>query len=138
MIYVNVGDFKDPLKGTFFEGIQNYMENKSEGNEDKIILGDCNCTMDEIDRDGGNKTQRLYRCDSNHVVSKFIVDNVLEDLWRRKNPDFSEFTHYDRSSTTRSKIDRFYTDINIAHNTKINYIMVSFTDHYAISIDRLS
>ena len=31
-----------------------------------------------------------------------------------------------------------YTDIKIANDTKINHIMVSFTDHYnAISIDRL-
>ena len=39
--------------GNFFEGQQNYMENES-----KIILGDFICT---IDRDGGNKTQRLCR-----------------------------------------------------------------------------
>ena len=37
-----------------------------------------------------------------------------------------------------SRIDRVYTDIKIANNTKINHIMVSFTNHYnAISIDRL-
>ena len=36
-----------------------------------------------------------------------------------------------------SRIDRVYTDIKIANNTKINHIMVSFTNHYnAISIDR--
>ena len=42
----------------------------------------------------------------------------------------------------RSRIDRvytdIYTDIKIANNTKINHIMVPFTDHYnIISIDRL-
>ena len=43
----------------------------------------------------------------------------------------------DRSSGTRSRIDRVYTDINIASNTKINHIMIAFTDHYyAIYIDR--
>ena len=36
------------------------MENKSEGNENKIILGDFNSTIDKMDRDGGNKTQKLY------------------------------------------------------------------------------
>ena len=36
------------------------MQNKNEGNENKIILGDLNCTMDKIDRDDENKTQRLY------------------------------------------------------------------------------
>ena len=38
------------------------MQNKNEGNENKIIIGDLNFTMDKIDRDGENKTQRLYRC----------------------------------------------------------------------------
>ena len=34
-------------RGRFFEGLQNYMQNKNEGNENKIILGDLNCTMDK-------------------------------------------------------------------------------------------
>ena len=29
------------------------MESKNEGNENKIILGDFNCTMDKMDRYGG-------------------------------------------------------------------------------------
>ena len=65
------------------------------------------------------------------------MDNGLKDLWRRENPDSSKFTPYDRSSGTRSRIDRVYTDIKMASNTKINHIMVSFTDYYnAIFIDR--
>ena len=50
------------------------MENKNQGNKNKIILGDFTCTMDEMDRYGGNKTQRLYRCCSNYVL---VVDNGL-------------------------------------------------------------
>ena len=34
----------------------------------------------------------------------------------KKNPDSSELTRYDRSSDTRSRIHRVYTDINIANN----------------------
>ena len=41
---------KQLVRGGFFEGLQNYMQNKNEGNENKIILGDLNCTMDKIDR----------------------------------------------------------------------------------------
>ena len=37
------------------------MQNKNEGNENKIMLGDLNCTMDKIDRDGDNKTQRFNK-----------------------------------------------------------------------------
>ena len=35
------------------------MKNENEGNENKIILGDFNCTIDKMDVDGENKTQRL-------------------------------------------------------------------------------
>ena len=37
------------------------MENKYQGAENKIILGDFIIAADKMDRDGGNKTQRLYR-----------------------------------------------------------------------------
>ena len=53
--------------------------------------------MDKTDRDGANKTQRLYRSCSNYALSILIVDNGLEDLRRRENPDSPEFTCYDRS-----------------------------------------
>ena len=81
----------------FFEGLQNYMQNKIEGNENKIMLGYLNCTMDKIDKNGENKTQKLYRCCSSYVLRKLIVDNGIEDLWRRENPDSPEFTCYNRS-----------------------------------------
>ena len=50
-----------------------------------------------MNRDGENKTQRLYWSCYNYALSKLVVDNGLEDLWRRENPDFPKFTHYDRS-----------------------------------------
>ena len=52
-------------------------------------------------------------------LSKLVVENGLEDLWRRENADISEITHYNRSSGTRSRIDRAYTYIKIGKNTKI-------------------
>ena len=73
------------------------VQNKNERSENKIILGDLNCTMDKIDRDGENKKQILYRYCYNYTLSKLIVDNGLEDLWRRENPDSPEFTCYNRS-----------------------------------------
>ena len=56
-----------------------------------------NCTMDKINRDSKNKTKKFYRCCSSYALSKLIVDNGLEDLCRRKNPDSLEVTHYNRS-----------------------------------------
>ena len=35
------------------------MQNKNEENENKIIIGDLNCTKNKIDRDVENKTQTL-------------------------------------------------------------------------------
>ena len=35
------------------------MANKSERNENKIILGNLNCTMNKMERDGANKIQRF-------------------------------------------------------------------------------
>ena len=54
------------------------MENKNEGNENKIILGDFNCTMDKMERDGRNKI--FYKYHFNYALSKLIVNNGLEDL----------------------------------------------------------
>ena len=47
-------------KWHFFQGQQNYMENKFEENENKIILGDFNHNMDKVERDYGNRAQETY------------------------------------------------------------------------------
>ena len=48
---------KDQLvRGRFSEGLRTYIENKCEGNENKIILEDFNSTIDKMDRDSKNKT----------------------------------------------------------------------------------
>ena len=43
--------------------------------------------MDKMDKDGENKTQIPYWHSSSYALSKPIVDNELENLWRRENPD---------------------------------------------------
>ena len=63
------------------------------------MVGDLNCAMDKTDRDDENKTQRIYRCCPIYAMSKLIVDNGLEDLLRRENPDSHECTCYDRFFT---------------------------------------
>ena len=98
------------------------MENKNEGNESKIILGDFNCTMDKMDRYGGNKWTGM-------------VDNRLR-IYGEERSQIPKFTCYEFNRKGRSRIDRVYNNIKIAKNTKGNHIMVSFTNHYnAIYID---
>ena len=62
--------------GRFFERLQNYIATKNEKNENKIILGDFNCT-------GGNKIQRIFRCCSNYIL---IVDNGLRTYEEPQTP----------------------------------------------------
>ena len=57
------------------------MEKNPEGNK-KIILRDFNCTMEKMDRYGGYKTERLYRCCSNYAL---IMDNGLRIYGEGRN-----------------------------------------------------
>ena len=43
----------------------------------KKLFADLNCTMDIIDRNGENKTQRLYRCYFNYSLSKLFTTTFL-------------------------------------------------------------
>ena len=65
MPFQGIAPENNRLGGRLFEELQNYMQNKNEGNGNKIIIGDLNRSMDKIDRDGENKTQILYRYCSN-------------------------------------------------------------------------
>ena len=53
--------------------------------------------MDKMDRDSENKTQRPYWYCPSYALSKPMVDNGLDDLWRSENPDSPEFTCYNTS-----------------------------------------
>ena len=44
------------VRGHFFEGLKISMENKFEGNDNKIILENFYSTMDKMDRDGGKSS----------------------------------------------------------------------------------
>ena len=70
------------------KGLHNYIGNKNQGSENKIILRDFNCTMDKINRGGGNKTQIFCRCCSNYALSKLIMYNRLKDLSKRMDLDY--------------------------------------------------
>ena len=68
--------------------------------------------------------------------SSWIMGLRIYGEGRTQIPSSSPATIGPRCQGTR--IGRVYTDIKIAKNTKINHIMVSFSNHYnAISIDRL-
>ena len=62
-----------------------------------MTLRDFNFTMDKMDKDGENKTQRVYRCCSNYALSKSSWVMGLRIFVEGKNPDSLQFTRYDRS-----------------------------------------
>ena len=92
------------------EGLQNYMQNKNEGNENKIILGDLNCTMDKIDRDSENKTK--------YFIGAVPIMSCVKSLWIMGLRIYEEGrTQIPLSSSAtigplpRISIDRVYTSI---------------------------
>ena len=139
-IYAPSGDStrEQLARGSFFEGLQNYMENKNKGNENKIIFGDFQCTMDKMERNDENKADFRYAVSiMPWQNSLWIMNSMIYGEGRTQIPLSSPVTIDLLAQDTR--VDRIYTDIKAASNTKINHIVVSFTDHYnAIFIDRFS
>ena len=56
------------------------MENKSQKNENKTILGDFNNAIDKMDKDGRHKTKKIYRYGFNYALLKLILDDRPKDL----------------------------------------------------------
>ena len=88
--------------------------------------------MDKMDRNGENKTHRLYWCCSSYALSKLIVDIGLEDLQRRENPDTLRQVLWQGP-----RIGRVYTDMKIANNTKISHIWYPLLIIIILSLDIL-
>ena len=63
--------------GRFFEVLQNYVENKCEGNENKIVLGDFNITIGIMDRDDGKKTKTLLRSFQRSTIYRIYTDTKI-------------------------------------------------------------
>ena len=64
------------IRKRFFEELSNYIDNKFKGNKNKIIMGDFNCTLNQMDRDERNQTQKRYRCHSTFALAKLIMNSL--------------------------------------------------------------
>ena len=69
------------------------------------------------------KERSIYQFPALKNTSIYSQKSIISPLWRRENPDSSEFTRCDRSSDTVYRIDRDFTDLKIPRNTKIKNIM---------------
>ena len=85
------------------------MENKNEGNENKIILGYFNYTMDKMHRYGGNKTQRLKRwLNINDRFSQCVLSSVYK-FFNSESPEYFNETYFPAEPSninTRSSFQR--------------------------------
>ena len=95
--------------------------------------------MDKMDRDGENKKFICAVPVMPYQNSSWIMGLRIYGEGRNQIPLSSLATIgllariQDRQGLYKN------TDMKIANNTKVNHIMISFTDHYnAICIDRLS
>ena len=82
------------------------MQNKNEGNENKIMLGDSNCTMDKIDGDGVNKTKTvpIMPClNSSWIMVLRIYGGGKTQIFLSSSATIGPLT--------RISIDKVYTDI---------------------------
>ena len=99
-------------RGHFFEGIQNYMKNKNEANENKIILG--NLILLWIKWAGMVKIRyRLYRCCSTNVSPSYSQlkktpknnHSSASDWWGYTKSYFKENPKiFSKNSTTQANI----------------------------------
>ena len=76
--------------------------------------------MDKIDKDGENL------CRFKYALSKLIVNLGTMEMGEPRFPSVHPIL---KILWQRFRIDKVYTDIKIANNTKINNILISFTDH---------
>ena len=86
---------------------------------------DFHSTLAKMDTPVGNKTQKLHRCYSTFSPEKFVENNRLDNLQGKENSVSSEFTHYDRFSCTRSRIDRVTTDRKLL--TKLKQVTLPYS-----------
>ena len=157
MIYDNFGGIRYPLKQNL--ALQ-FCRNR---NKNVSILTEAHINLDQIHHIRNNwlGVIFLYPGDSHTNGLLFLLHLGLEDVsevdndWKGRFVSFkftffngrvlcvyfldiaSEFNRRGRSSDTRYTMDKVHTDIKMARNGKVNYIMLCVTDHYnAIFIDR--
>ena len=71
-----------------------------------LIGGDYNCTLNnKVDRrlDTGLKATKSDI--GNTELTTVLTNNLLEDVWRRRNPGSQKYTFYKKNSKSASRID---------------------------------
>ena len=121
------------LRNVFFKLIDQLLKDYSLGL--KLLAGDFNQTLSDIDRISKNKCYSYNISTSS--LHKLIKSHKLNDIWRDMNKNKSQFTWRRVNSNEKSRIDFWLTDCNIRpaiFKTDIRPAQIKYTDHLAVSL----
>ena len=120
----------DKLRDNFFKSLLYLVKEKSSGTV--IIGGDFNEVLNVVDR-----IPQPNRFKYSKSLAKLISDLNLNDVWRTKNINTSQFTWRRKNSFERSRIDYWLLNEDIIPSISscdIRPALIQYTDHLAISL----
>lgn len=116
---------KQELRQNFFRKLRKEILFNTNTNDNIILLGDFNTTLNVLDR----STNEIGK-EAKSELENLILQFDLEDHWRLQNPNEKLYTHYHGRTGTSARIDRAYTNIRLRPNINIKHVLNSFSDHY--------
>lgn len=97
-----------------------------------IIAGDFNFVEDQIL--GKSKGRRSSGATTRKCFDAFKQNSNLVDVFRSINPTRREYTHTDKPTNIKTRIDRIYADKATAQSVMyVNHVINSFADHSAVT-----
>ncbi len=100
----------------------------------KLVAGDYNCTLSNIDRIVENNT--MYPEYGRSELLKLISENELEDIYRRRNPDKEMYTFRRGNTKSTSRLDYWLVSSTAScFIVKCDIDIVPCTDHKGVSIE---
>ena len=100
----------------------------------KLVAGDYNCTLSNIDRIVENNI--MYPEYGRTELLKVINDYDLEDIYRRRNPDKQMYTFRRANKISASRLDYWLISSRAScYIVKCDIDIVPCTDHRGVSIE---
>jgi exodeoxyribonuclease III len=104
-----------------------------------IVGGDFNCTMnpsqDRRNNTRGTESKKLQHDPGSKEIKILMLENNLEDIWRRRNPSIKRYTYFKPNSKTASRIDYWLISECLDPNvTSVSISQAVRTDHAAINL----
>ena len=124
----------DQSRVQLFKTLSNLLSKNLSENDEVIIGGDFNVTLDEtLDKKGGNKETNLR---SRNELKQLIDKYYLNDIWRTKNPEKKRFTWRQHKPEVQCRLDFFLISNSLQDNTSNIDILPAFrSDHSGVLIE---